>query len=261
MGLLHDAWHDLTHIEGRIWITLQHLLVRPGRLTIEYFAGRRARYAAPFRLYLVVSVIFFALSSLISHLDVQREDNLVHVTVSQRAEADDTCRDIQMDSAAAVSFVRHLCERVTGDDGRSISRAFAGYIPKTMFVFLPLVAGILALLYRRPKRFYVEHLVLVLHNHAAAFGAMVMTQILHITAIAMGALGLSLAQRGIDWLHNGLGLILVAYVPWYTYQSLRRFYGLSAGSTWLRLVPLGMAYFLFLCITFGAAFLLTAWLT
>ena len=142
--------------------------------------------------------------------------------------ADAKCNDIRLDSEAAVRFVRHLCERMVTDNGHSLSHAFAGYVPKTMFVFLPLVAGILALLYRRPKRFYVEHLVLVLHNHAAAFAAMTITQVLHVVAIAAGAVGLGSLQGGIDWLHNGLELVLLGYVPWYTYQSLRRFYGLSS---------------------------------
>jgi Protein of unknown function (DUF3667) len=39
--------------------TLLLLLTRPGRLTAEYVEGRVVRYIAPFRLYLVSSVLFF----------------------------------------------------------------------------------------------------------------------------------------------------------------------------------------------------------
>ena len=39
--------------------TLLLLLTRPGRLTAEYVEGRIVRYIAPFRLYLVSSVLFF----------------------------------------------------------------------------------------------------------------------------------------------------------------------------------------------------------
>ncbi|MFO1410828.1 MAG: DUF3667 domain-containing protein, partial [Steroidobacteraceae bacterium] len=60
-ALLHDGWHTLTHLDGRFWKTLWALLRRPGFLTIEYFAGRRQRYLPPVRLYLVLSVLFFAL--------------------------------------------------------------------------------------------------------------------------------------------------------------------------------------------------------
>lgn len=48
-------------LEGRIWRTLPPLLFQPGRLSRSYLSGVRARYVPPFRLYLVISVIFFLL--------------------------------------------------------------------------------------------------------------------------------------------------------------------------------------------------------
>ena len=53
-GLLHDALHDLTHVESHFLATLWILVRRPGQLTGAYFAGKRARYALPFRLYLIL---------------------------------------------------------------------------------------------------------------------------------------------------------------------------------------------------------------
>jgi uncharacterized protein DUF3667 len=41
--LLHEVWHLLTHVDGHLWSTLGRLLARPGELTLEYFADRRAR--------------------------------------------------------------------------------------------------------------------------------------------------------------------------------------------------------------------------
>jgi hypothetical protein len=38
------------------------LLVRPGQLTRDYLEGRRARYMPPFRMYLVLSVVFFVVA-------------------------------------------------------------------------------------------------------------------------------------------------------------------------------------------------------
>ena len=48
-------------IEGKLWRTLALLLFRPGRLTIAYMAGKRVQYMQPLRLFLTLSVIFFAL--------------------------------------------------------------------------------------------------------------------------------------------------------------------------------------------------------
>ena len=41
-----------------------------------------------------------------------------------------------------------------------------------MFVFLPLLALAMKLLYWRPKRYYVEHLLFLIHNHAFVFLAL-----------------------------------------------------------------------------------------
>ena len=55
---LHELTEALTHADSRVWGTLLPLLRRPGFLTREYFAGRRARYLPPLRLYLFMSVLF-----------------------------------------------------------------------------------------------------------------------------------------------------------------------------------------------------------
>ena len=57
--LVSDAFGDLFELDSRLWQTLIPLLVRPGRLTADYLAGRRARYMPPFRMYLVLSLVFF----------------------------------------------------------------------------------------------------------------------------------------------------------------------------------------------------------
>jgi hypothetical protein len=60
--LLRDAFGDLLELDSRLWRTLIPLLIRPGQLTRDYLEGRRARYMPPFRMYLVLSVIFFVVA-------------------------------------------------------------------------------------------------------------------------------------------------------------------------------------------------------
>ena len=57
--LISDAFGDLFEIDSRLWKTLVPLLRRPGQLTADYLAGRRARFMPPFRSYLVLSLLFF----------------------------------------------------------------------------------------------------------------------------------------------------------------------------------------------------------
>ena len=58
-GLLKDLFGDLFEWDSRVWRTLRPLAFRPGLLTQEYLRGRRASYTPPFRMYLVLSLLFF----------------------------------------------------------------------------------------------------------------------------------------------------------------------------------------------------------
>lgn len=57
--LLREAFGDLFELDSRLWRTVMPLLSRPGLLTHDYLQGRRARYMPPFRMYLVLSLLFF----------------------------------------------------------------------------------------------------------------------------------------------------------------------------------------------------------
>ena len=57
--LIRDAFGDLFELDSRLWKTVVPLLIRPGLLTHDYLQGRRARYMPPFRMYLVLSLLFF----------------------------------------------------------------------------------------------------------------------------------------------------------------------------------------------------------
>jgi hypothetical protein len=57
--MLEDGVDMFLHVDGRILHTLPPLLTRPGFLTLEYFAGRRQRYIAPFRLMFVLCLVAF----------------------------------------------------------------------------------------------------------------------------------------------------------------------------------------------------------
>ncbi|MDH5226426.1 MAG: DUF4286 family protein, partial [Gammaproteobacteria bacterium] len=61
--LLRDLLGDLTNFDARIWRTLRPLAFSPGTLTVEFLRGRRTHYSPPFRMYLILSVAFFLLTS------------------------------------------------------------------------------------------------------------------------------------------------------------------------------------------------------
>lgn len=62
--LLRDILHDVLNLDSRAVRTLKPLLLKPGYLTQEYFAGRRQRYVPPLRLYVIASLVFFLVAGL-----------------------------------------------------------------------------------------------------------------------------------------------------------------------------------------------------
>lgn len=65
---LEEVFESFWHLDGRIFRTLRDLLF-PGRVANNYLAGQRARYVAPLRLFLVLSVVTFFFAQMVIHVD------------------------------------------------------------------------------------------------------------------------------------------------------------------------------------------------
>ena len=107
-------------------------------------------------------------------------------------------------------------------DGKGFGRAVYENIPKMMFIFLPLIAVVMFVLYLGSGRYYVEHLLFFVHFHAFFF----------LCGIAILALERSSAMlvdtlvgSGLKTVENILTAVLMFYVPYYLYRAMRRVYG------------------------------------
>jgi hypothetical protein len=57
--LIRHFFEDITHFDGKFFVTVKDLIIRPGFLTREYVAGRRMSYLNPIRMYIFISAVFF----------------------------------------------------------------------------------------------------------------------------------------------------------------------------------------------------------
>jgi hypothetical protein len=336
-GLLKDVAGDLLNADSRVWRTLLPLAFRPGLLTQEYLRGRRTRYTPPFRMYLVLSVVFFVLASFEDPgralvLDVNEDEANLQIrdpeatpaataggaattgdaatpapaapeaqtgpggpmqkaqpldadtrklvdgvvarvpreerarvrealerelsasTPEQRAAArkflDDPCgeQSLRLDLGPDVKPVedrlRSACRKIVSDQ-QGFGRALFNNVPKMMFIFLPLIAAVLAVLYLRSGRYYVEHLLFVVHFHAFFFLAGIAVLLLdHLAGILPGV-----AVAPVKVAQGLLATGLVFYVPVYLFMALRRVYGQSRWRTLPRYAILGIAYFFSMVLT------------
>jgi hypothetical protein len=81
---------DFTHYDGEFWKTIKYLLIRPGKLTKEYLAGKRQLYVAPVKLYIFISFITFFLPSLFSSSEDEptEHDKKTHISKEIEKEKD-----------------------------------------------------------------------------------------------------------------------------------------------------------------------------
>jgi hypothetical protein len=154
------------------------------------------------------------------------------------------CKEFEKaDPRASKNYARMqaMCRTTAKDHGEKLFKEIFHNIPRAMFVFLPLLALCMKLLYWRPKRYYVEHLLLLVHNHAFVFLAIAMLGVLTRIPVVGSHLGL---LEFAAWL----------YIIWYIFRAMRVYYGQSRFLTIAKYFTMGFAYIL----TGFTVFLLTA---
>jgi len=59
--LMVHAVGDYFHFDEKFFHTLKPLLFQPGKLTVDYMAGKRTQYLHPIRMYIFISLLYFIL--------------------------------------------------------------------------------------------------------------------------------------------------------------------------------------------------------
>lgn len=231
--LVSHFFSDLMHYDSKLFTTLKDLLFKPGYLTNEYLAGRRANYLHPIRMYVFVSFLYFLVTLSFNGLESKTEEAIAK-TAAQKTrkqiadslrimqstgESNSTNRKIKdsviknilakidtgsvnkndftflfnvnyQDLIAFDSAQRLLPEQkrekglkpwmyhqwlntinlygMRGTIFRVMDRT-EHFVPKMMFVLLPLFALLLKIFYNRKKYFYSDHVIFSLHFHTAVF--------------------------------------------------------------------------------------------
>jgi hypothetical protein len=150
--------------------------------------------------------------------------------------------------------LREACRKIMADSS-SFGRAVYDNIPKMMFIFLPLIAAVMFVLYLGSGRYYVEHLLFFVHYHSFFFlggiAVVLLDKLSNAFARADGSSPLD-AVQGI------FAFVMFLYVPWYLYRAMRRVYGQGRIVTLLKNSLLGLGYLFFMTLTAVGLVLYTA---
>lgn len=230
-AILREFVEDVWDVDSKAWRSLLPLMFRPGFLTNEYFAGRRARYVSPLRLYLTASVLFFIIAALTgtrlqvtwgdpegerARIEATGQAEPTGIVIVQEGGCDSIMEGAESELLKAwrARAVR-ACKKVTADSGESLERAAIDNIPIMMVVFIPVLALVMKLIYPLSGRFYVEHLIFYLHYHAFGFFVLMLVVLIHKSGDAAGWQ---------DSLWRLVSIVTSGYMAGYLFLAMRRVY-------------------------------------
>lgn len=121
-------------------------------------------------------------------------------------------------------------------------------LPGTMFVLLPLVALLLKFWYLFAKKYYVEHLIFALHNHAFIFVILFLMMMLSILTNWRDPGGGSTFSYTVEWVK----IVMMLWIPVYLLVSLKRVYRQGWLLTVAKYSAIGISYVVLL--SFATAF-------
>lgn len=265
--LVSDAFGDLFELDSRLWQTMVPLVTRPGQLTHDYLQGRRARYMPPFRMYLVLSLVFFVVAFFNPREELslffeepaaveseasgnEQDAGSLELSADENEDEDDENEEEEEDcnitasdldglsgflaSRLTAERLRQVCLQIVADQGKSVTEKVIGNVPTALIVLLPLMALVLKALYPLSRRYYVEHLLFFVHLHAFLF-LLLTLQILYVrlgTLLAIPELAVVLPV-----------VVASFYAPVYLFVAMRRVYGQGRFVTFLKYIILTIAYF------------------
>lgn len=219
----HEAMHELSHVDGKVLLTLKLLVTKPGQLTKEFLAGRRARFISPVRLYLTCSLVFFTLAAILPGA----MKDLVKVGPTTKGGSPTGLH-------GNTEFKRQLEHGLikASREPEKLREAIMHNLPRAMFVLMPVFALLLWPFYRRQQAFYIPHLYYAIHIHAFAF--------------LVWSIDLILARAGVP--RPLAALTLLTNIP-YHYIALRRVYGGTRAMTFVKGTVIGFVYWLLVLAT------------
>ncbi|TVS09636.1 MAG: DUF3667 domain-containing protein [Wenzhouxiangella sp.] len=279
-GLVGEIATETLYYDSRMWRTLQCLLFKPGWLSREYVTGKRARYTPPVRLYLISSIVAFLVITLVvntAELSGVPDEAANEFTSgfadgsrgavqfgSEPWHAEDNPVRIDWLGARGNAWLNRQIALIDGNAREAVRnparfvRTAAGMLPQTMFVILPLFSAWVGVFYLFAQRYYIEHLLLQVHNHAFVFLSLVG---LYLIALARDLLGEAafFGHASLSGLLYWIGVVIWLWIPFYVLISIRRFYRQGWALTLIKFLILIVSYFIMLLFALLAVIVLGVW--
>ena len=126
-------------------------------------------------------------------------------------------------------------------------------LPVTMFVLLPLAALVFKFWYLFARKYYIEHLILALHNHSFVFVVFLLSMLSDSVAGWLEPSETGPVTTAVSWISTAI----LAWIPVYFLLSLKRVYRQGWTMTLAKFFIISLSYLILLTLTASFAALVS----
>ncbi|MGZ4858865.1 MAG: DUF3667 domain-containing protein [Candidatus Angelobacter sp.] len=159
--VLAEAAEAFFHVDSKIFLTLKTLTTLSGKLTAEFFLGRRKLYMSPLQTFFVCNLLFFILQPLTGleilapPLRVFESNDFIGKTATRLVDRRLTKEHLSRTNPEQFKEFTERFDRVAHLQAKSL-----------ILVLAPMLAVVLAILNFGRKRYFSEHMIFSLHAYA-----------------------------------------------------------------------------------------------
>jgi hypothetical protein len=156
--VLAEAAEAFFHIDSKVFHTLKTLIKKPGKLTEEFFLGRRKPYMSPLQTFFLCNLLFFLLQPL---------TGLAILAPPLRIFDDpDSWTRHLIDQRLEHKHLSRANQQEFGDYSLSFEHNSHLQAKSLILVMALMLAVVMSILYFQRRRYFSEHIIFCLHVYA-----------------------------------------------------------------------------------------------
>ena len=159
--VLAEAVEAFFHVDSKIFLTLKTLITKPGKLTSDFFLGRRRPYMSPLQTFFVCNLLFFILQPLTGleilapPLRIFESADFIGKTATQLVDRRLAKKHLSRANPEQFKEFTERFDRVAHLQAKSL-----------ILVLSPMLAVVLAVLNIGRRLYFSEHIIFSLHAYA-----------------------------------------------------------------------------------------------
>jgi len=150
--LFEEGLHFVTHFEGKLFLTLQVIFSKPGKLSYDYCEGIRKKYFKPLSFFLLL-VILYLIFPLFRGLNMTLE-NYQH---------DDWYSSFARNEVRRLVQDKHFSPAFVNEQFHFVSEKVSKFL---LFITIPVLAAVCFILLLKKKRKFFDHFIFSIEINA-----------------------------------------------------------------------------------------------